>query len=178
MRKLYAGVALATLLASSSALADKAIYPSATFPGGEAAFGRVYANGQPQTDANGNWLYSPIAVDSHGQIGTSCYASAIYDASTNGATQLVAAVTGQAVYICGYTLFAGGTANVSLVYGTGSNCATGQTKITPAFQLVAQTGLADSSPFWRGLLAPASQALCLLTSAGVAVQATVYYSQF
>lgn len=177
MKRLYAALALALFL-SPVALADKTPYPTASTPSSSTAFGRVFKNGAPATDANGNWLYVPLALDNNGQMGTSCSAAALYDASTNGPTQLVAAVSGQSIYVCGYTLFAGGTANVSLVYGTGTNCGTGQHAMTPAYQLIAQTGLADSSPFWRGLVAPASQELCILTSAGVAIQANVYYSQF
>lgn len=109
---------------------------------------------------------------------TSCNAAAVYDASTNGATQLVALATGKSIYVCGYTLFAAGTASVSLVSGTGSNCATGQTAETPAFQLTAQTGVADSSPYFRGMITASDTALCIKTSAGVAVQAVVFYAQF
>jgi len=108
----------------------------------------------------------------------SCQNSVIYDASTNGATQLVALSSGKVVYICGYTIFAAGTANVELDYGTGTACATGNNKITPAYQLTAQTGISDQSPYYRGLNAIASNELCIKTSAGVAVQAVVYYSQF
>jgi hypothetical protein len=106
-----------------------------------------------------------------------CNQSAIYDASTNGATQMVAAPGGSAkVLICGYTLFGGGTASVSLVSGTGTNCATGQAAITPAFSMIAQAKVDDPSPNFRGLLAPPATAVCLKTSAGVAVQAIVYYA--
>lgn len=107
-----------------------------------------------------------------------CNKSAIYDASTNGTTQLVALVTGQKIYVCGYVLWAGGTSTVKLAYGTGSACGTGTVALTPAYTLATNTGLADNADYWRGLNTAASQALCITTSAGVAVQATVYYSQF
>jgi hypothetical protein len=108
-----------------------------------------------------------------------CNQSAKYDASTNGATKLVTGVPAKQIYVCGFNLFAGGTVNVSLVYGTGGTCGTGQTAVTPAFQFTAQTGDVDHLPVYTGLTpAPASNDLCLLTSAGVAVQAIVYYTQF
>lgn len=106
---------------------------------------------------------------------TACNKSQFYDASTNGATQVVPA--GGPVLICGFVLLSSGTVNVGLVYGTGTNCATGQTKITPAFQFTAQTGLSDPSPYYRGMNAPGGNALCVLTSGGVAVQVIVYYYQ-
>lgn len=108
----------------------------------------------------------------------SCAQSAIYDTNTSGSTQLVGALGGKIIYVCGYSLFSAGGVNVNLQYGTGSNCGTGTTKITPAYQLTAQTGLVDGSPYYRGLATTASQQLCLNTSAGVAVQAIVYYTQF
>lgn len=108
----------------------------------------------------------------------SCQSAAIYDASTTGSTQIVGLVSGKVVYICGYTIVAGGTVNVKLVYGTGSNCATGATNITPAFQLTAQAGAVDGSAYYRGLNAIASNELCINASGAVAVQAIVYYSQF
>ncbi len=107
-----------------------------------------------------------------------CQQSAIYDASTNGATQLVALVAGQSVRVCGFDLFAAGTASVSLVSGTGTNCGTGQAQVTPAFQLTTQTGIVDPGRTVRGLNGPAGAALCLLTSAGVAVQAIEHFSQY
>lgn len=109
---------------------------------------------------------------------TACNRTAIYDASTNGSTQLVAVSgNGYGMAICGYVFFAGGTANVKLIYGTGAACATGSTNLTPAFQLTTQTGVVDSSPAFRGMWVPGNNALCINTSAGVAVQAIVYYAQ-
>lgn len=113
------------------------------------------------------------AAQGTGAVG-SCSRAVIYDASTNGATQLVAA--GNTIYICGYTFFAGGTVSVDLIYGTGTNCGTGTTKITPAYQLTTQTGIVDPSPFFRGMDVPSSNALCINTNAAVAVQAIVYYN--
>ena len=43
-----------------------------------------------------------------------CGSSVVYDASTNGSTQLVALSSGKTVYVCGYTIFSAGTANVNL----------------------------------------------------------------
>jgi hypothetical protein len=106
-----------------------------------------------------------------------CNKSVVYDASANGPTQLVAAVTNQTIYICGYTLFAASAVNVELDGGAGIGCATGRVKIVPAFQLTAQTGVVDVSPFFKGLSTAQSAALCINTSAGVAVQAIIYFIQ-
>jgi len=106
-----------------------------------------------------------------------CDNSILYDASTSGATQLVALSAGKKVYVCGYTIFSAGTVNVDLRYGTGTACATGGTKITPAFQLTAQTGVVEQSIYGNALATIASNELCINTSGAVAVQALVRYTQ-
>lgn len=125
-----------------------------------------------------NAIYGGANVGGNTTGMIACGSSVVYDASTNGATQLVALASSQKVYVCGYSIFSAGTVNVELDYGTGTACATGNTKMTPAFQLTAQTGVVDGSPFYRGLATIASNELCIKTSAGVAVQAIVYYTQF
>lgn len=105
-----------------------------------------------------------------------CDGTAIYDASTNGSTELKALTSGRAIYVCGYTIIASGTVNVKLIYGTGTACATGSNNMTPAYQLTAQNGAVDGAPFYRGMKTASANALCINTSAGVAVQAIVYYS--
>lgn len=108
-----------------------------------------------------------------------CDNTAIYDASTNGSTQLVALTSSQTIYVCGYSFGVGGTAtNVKLVYGTGSNCATGATNITPAYQLAANGGIVDRAPYYNGMKTAASNALCINASAANAVQAVVYYTKY
>ena len=107
-----------------------------------------------------------------------CDSSVIYDASTSGSTQLVALVAGQKIYVCGFVLFAAGTANVKLNYGTGTACATGTTAVTPAFQLTAQTGVSYGNGEGTVGTTAAGNALCLNSSAAVAVQALVTYTQF
>lgn len=107
-----------------------------------------------------------------------CNHSAYYDASTSGATQLVAAISGKSVYVCGYQIVFGGTVALKFVQGTGTNCGTGIGTLTPAFSGVAQTAIGDASPYWRGLTAAAGNALCINASTGVAAQVIVYYAQF
>lgn len=100
---------------------------------------------------------------------------------TIGTTKLVEAVTGQGIYICGFTLLsttASGTAK--LVYGTkvSTDCDTGQTALTPVFTFGAiGQSLVDPSSYLRGMGTPASQQLCIVTATG-AVTVIVYYSQF
>jgi hypothetical protein len=143
----------------------------------------VDASGNPTTGTTGSAVPSAASYQGRnvggnltGVIG--CGSSVVYDASTSGSTELVALSGSTVVYVCGYTILAAGTVNVKLVYGSGTACATGETAITPSFQLTTQTGVADSSPTFRGLKGVAAKALCIKTSGAVAVQAIVYYSQF
>lgn len=108
-----------------------------------------------------------------------CTRSAQYDASSNGSTKLVTGTASQQIYVCGFVLFGGGTANVGLNYGTGGTCGTGAHPVTPAFALVAQAHVVDHQTYYAGLPpVPLSNDLCINTSAGVAIQAIVYYAQF
>lgn len=108
-----------------------------------------------------------------------CNQSAFYDASTNGSTKLVTGNSTQRIYVCGWDLWAGGTVNVKLVYGTGGTCGAGTTAITPAFQFTAQTGVVDHLPVYTGAPpVPVSNDLCINTSAGQPVQGVFYYTQF
>jgi hypothetical protein len=114
-----------------------------------------------------------------------CDNTAAYDASTNGATQLVALASGKRIYVCGFQISTSQTTavNVGLVYGTGSNCGTGQTKLTPAYPLQAAAssgpiGMVVMTPGFTGLATAASNALCINTNAAASVQALVWYTQF
>lgn len=119
-----------------------------------------------------------LASPSFAQAPLTCNASVIYAASTNGSTRLLVAPASGPTYVCGFSIWAGGTVAVKLIQGTGTACATGSVDLTPAFALTTQTGIIDSSSFFRGLVAPTGKDLCLNTNAGVAVQAIVYYRRF
>lgn len=119
----------------------------------------------------------PFGVSPNQMFG--CNQSAIYDASTSGATKLATGVANKRIYVCGYSLWSASTVVVGFVYGTGGTCAVGQNEVTPLYQLTAQTGLVDHLPVYTGLPpVPASNDLCITTNAGTAVQAVIYYSQF
>ena len=114
---------------------------------------------------------------------TYCNSSKVYDTNTNGSTVLVASATGSggSIPICGYIISSTTTVNVKLIYGTGTTCGTGTTALTPAWQFQAITAgiasIADFASNDRGLVVPAGNDLCINTSAGNSVQATVYFYQ-
>jgi len=81
-------------------------------------------------------------------------------ATTVGTTQLVSANAGQAIYVTEANWTTAVAGNVQFVYGTGTNCGTGQHPVTGVYTFAAANGLADSV-FW---VIPAGNALCVITS--------------
>lgn len=95
--------------------------------------------------------------------------------SASGDTELVALTTNQIVYLCGYDVIAAGTVNVTLVYGTGSNCATGKTSLTGAYPLVANSGLARANAGYPQTKGAVSNAVCITLSGAVQVSGMLTY---
>jgi hypothetical protein len=114
-----------------------------------------------------------------------CDKSAVYDNTTNGATQLVALSSGHAIYVCGFQFSTSQSTavHVALEQATAASCGGTTTKITPNYPLQAAAstgpiGLVMMTPGYTGLAAASGDALCILTDAAVSVQALVFYSQF
>jgi hypothetical protein len=98
--------------------------------------------------------------------------------STATTTQLVALSGTTKIYVTGLAVIAGGTGNITLVYGTGSACGTGTTSLSGAIPLVANAGFTLGSGLGAVLMVPAGQALCITTSAAVQMSGFVTYAQF
>lgn len=98
--------------------------------------------------------------------------------NTATTTQLVALSGTKKIYVTSIGLIAGGTGNVTFVYGTGSACGTGTTALTGAYPLVAQANLTMGSGLGAVLVTPAGQALCVTTSAAVQMSGSVSYAQY
>jgi hypothetical protein len=105
-------------------------------------------------------------------------ASAAISVSTATTTQIVALSSTKKIYITSFDVIAGGTGNITFEYGTGSNCGTGTTVLTGAYNLTAQAGIAKGNGLGPVLVVPASNALCVLTSAAVQMSGSVAYTQF
>lgn len=104
-----------------------------------------------------------------------CTDAVQYDTNTNGATRLLTGSATSRFFICGYTIVSGGTVSVGFVTGTGTNCGTNQTNLTPQYSTVAQTVITESASAWRGLTVLPGRDMCIKASSGVAVSAIVYY---
>jgi hypothetical protein len=96
--------------------------------------------------------------------------------SASGDTQIIAASGSTQVYICKIDFSASAGSNFSFHYGTGSNCATGDTAISGVYQNV----LTYSSPWDANapLVFPASKAVCLNFVGSITAGGTVTYAQF
>ena len=90
----------------------------------------------------------------------------------------MALASGKAIYICGFAINGGGTTTAKLVAGTGTNCATGTTTLTPAFSLSTATTVAMGGGMGYVAKAAAGNALCATNSAAVTANLFVAYTQF
>lgn len=104
--------------------------------------------------------------------------TAAINVSTATTTQLVALASSQQIRVTGLTVVAGGTGNITFVYGTGSNCGTGTTSLSGAIPLVANVGFTMGAGLGPVLIVPASQALCITTSAAVQMSGWITYAQY
>lgn len=142
---------------------------------GSVGVGGVTANGSAST---GNPVFVGGIAGGNRQQLILCDSSAVISTASSGSAQLVALTSGQTTYVCSYNWMANGTVNVKLVYGTGTNCGTGSTDLTGAYNHTTQTGIAVTSPSWTGIKTAASNALCINLSAAVQVSGVVMYTKF
>lgn len=98
--------------------------------------------------------------------------------STATTTELVALSGSTQVRVTGLAVIAGGTGNITFVYGTGTACGTGTTSLSGAIPLIANAGLTIGGGLGSVLVAPAGQALCITTSAAVQMSGFLTFSQF
>jgi len=87
--------------------------------------------------------------------------TAVGATSGTSATQIVGLVTGEPIYVCSLTLVnvSGTTPTFSLVYGTGTNCGTGQNTFLAPITTTAKTPV--TFPRFMGAI-PSGNALCYL----------------
>lgn len=136
--------------------------------------------GLPPGTAASNIFAAPIMKEASGNLvlPITCDNFTPFADSSSGSKQLVALSSGKTVYICGYNMVASGTVSVKLLYGTGTNCGTGSTDMTDAYDLTAQNGIVDHPGEYNGLKTAVSNALCVNLSAAVKVAGGVYWTQF
>lgn len=135
-------------------------------------------------------LFAPRSVFAQGtSTGDPCtmYPKQSFTAKISSATTtaLVSAIAGASIYVCDYQiLHPGGTGTMALEYGTkvSTDCDTGATVIRGAFayNTSAGTPMIDDYPKGgniTGLLVPASNELCALSTGTIVQVVTVSYVQ-
>lgn len=100
-------------------------------------------------------------------------AQVVISTASSGNVELVALTSGQTIYLCDFTIMAGGTVGVQLIYGTGTACATGETNMTGVMPLVVNTGWTHN---YGGRLKTAeANAFCIELSGAVQVDGVATY---
>ena len=120
-----------------------------------------------------------VATNSSGAVSiVQSDSSVAINVSTAATTPLVALTAGKAIYVTGWDVVVAAADNVTLEYGTGTNCGTGTTALTGTYNLGANGGLAKGSGLGVLFKVPAGNALCLVTSAATQASGSVSYAQF
>ncbi len=118
----------------------------------------------------------------HAQIGPGnqvmCNQLVFQTASTASLATILAGVAGKTTFICGWhvTNSAGTVSTFQLSSGTGTNCATTNTNITPAFNVTSSAPSTDHVEFAMLSLVPGNN-LCIISS-GTTLQPAIWVGQF
>lgn len=116
-----------------------------------------------------------------GPVGVAYCTKSVFGQITGiqAATTIIAGVANQQIYICGTNLdTTTGTQTFQLVYGTGTNCATGQTTITPVWTIPSNANIVDHTVY-AYISIPAGNSVCNITTTATNVlEWVVYYGQF
>lgn len=96
--------------------------------------------------------------------------------AASGTLEIVALTSSQIIRICHVSLSSTVATNITLVYGTGSNCGTGTTSISGAYQGV--TTLALDFRIGAEPRTAASNAFCITSSVSATVGGMVTYAKF
>ena len=108
----------------------------------------------------------------------SCPNTLRVNVAATGPTEVIPLTAGQTIRVCNFTasVDAGAALDVSFVYGTGANCATGTTTIAGPFDQITSFGptFSQGAP----LTIPVGNALCLTNSAATAFTGVVIYAKY
>ena len=109
-----------------------------------------------------------------------CDQQASISLSNSGLTQIVPAVNGKTIYVCGAQYGSGGTTPFALSWtdGTGNNCDTGSNELTGAIAFAASGGLVNSMSPIPMLTTRPGMALCARLSNSAPVGGHLRYTQF
>jgi hypothetical protein len=119
----------------------------------------------------------PAKAQTVGPPALYCNKSFVVSAGATSQAQVVAAVAGQSIHICGYDINAGAAAGTyQLTVGTGVNCNANTVNVTPVFSLGINGVLVSRAPIWFSS-AQGAQLCHTITGTGP-INAVVSYGQF
>lgn len=105
--------------------------------------------------------------------------SGVFSATNAANTKIVTGIAKAPVMIMQYTLTSSATGTVAIVYGTGVNCATGQTSITGAMQLSATSGPMQAGNGGGALaVVPPGNDVCIVTTGTATFGGHISYLQY
>ena len=125
-------------------------------------------------------IFLPGKVAAQGVVpARTCGKSAFLNAASAATTQIAPTANdrqvGNEIFVCGFSAVAGAADAFTFAYGSGTNCGTGTTNISPSFSLAANGIMMDNSPFFRGLSVPAGNNLCVTTTTAGPLAIIVYF---
>ena len=127
------------------------------------------------------FLLPSLAFAQSGTVGPTnqiyCNKVATLATGSTGDQQVIAAVTGQLVFICGWHITnTGASGTFAFDYGTGSNCGTGKVAVIPAQNVTSNAPSADhtGTAYYNTI---ASQAFCVNPSVNT-IAGVIFYAQF
>jgi hypothetical protein len=124
-------------------------------------------------------LTPPTSVGVTGTVNLAQNSSSLpINISTSTTQQIIPASGGLSTYITSWDVIAGGTGTFQWVYGTGSNCATGQQTLTGPYPLTVTGGISKGDGGFTVLKVPAGNAACAITSAAIQYSGSISYQQF
>jgi hypothetical protein len=130
---------------------------------------------------------APIGAFGGGMVTNSGTPShAIVNQTSAATTEVVALTAGQSIYISAFIVSNLGVittpATIKFVYGTGTNCGTGTTDLTPVFTGSVTAGDVSTFTYGNGsafvLKVPASNALCVTSTTTQPQRGVVTYQKF
>lgn len=163
-----------TVASDNSAVAGMGVGATAAAPPANANYIAGITSG-----ATGGLLSGGIPV---------CDSTGWLDMSSATTTEIAPLVASRTIHVCSIVAMAGGTTTVTLKRGTGTNCGTGTTAVSPGFELTAQTGWVEGTGFGEiygaagagtvGGAMTSGNALCVTSSAGVNLHVKVRYAVY
>lgn len=106
-----------------------------------------------------------------------CNKFAIQSASTAALVSIVPGVANQSIFICGWHVTnSAASGTFTLSQGTGTNCVTTNTVLTPAFNVSSTAPSTDHISYATIGLTQGNN-LCIISS-GITLQIEIWYSQF